>query len=209
MHSLVPWVQMAATADPASESLLTAAAQVIAIPAAIITLLISFLAVRKTRLESRKLELEISEKEAALRKIEGEAGPKEVAQLIADPLFEGRRVQEIILRFIMLFVVLQAWNIVEKLFPIIINGVGVAFGPTDFDTPTWVLSIFGLLISSLRAVPTIGYYLVLLGLGGPIVIQTMKHLRVKPPRILKWLEAPKPWTFIVVGVLILFLQLAA
>ena len=74
---------------------------VIAIPAALVGLAYSYVLVRKTRLESRKTEPEIREKELQL----GSApGPSEAAARLAEPLIQAQRVQFLILRFLLMYV---------------------------------------------------------------------------------------------------------
>ena len=95
---------------------------VIATPAALIGLAYSYLLIRKTRLEARKTELEIREKERALEQIVSAHQTSELAALIT-PVGEGRIVLLLLLRFVVLWLILTAWGLLEDAFEILFAGV--------------------------------------------------------------------------------------
>lgn len=84
---------------------------ILGIPATILAMVGSWYLVKKTSLESRKLDLELKEKENALRVAEQTGSPAEVARIVAEPVLSGKRVQDVLIRFVLLYLVLQVWNV--------------------------------------------------------------------------------------------------
>src|SRR4051812_29945434 len=89
---------------------------ILAIPVAFIGLVFSYATFVKTRLEAQKIELEIREKQKAL----AESGTatvevQQVAQSLIDPLVDNARVNYIIMRFIILYLVLLFWELFAKI----------------------------------------------------------------------------------------------
>lgn len=78
----------AVEASAAGEAWYTVITGIIAIPAALIALVVSFNMIRKTSLESRKLELEIEEKRA---KIEAEPDTESSLSQLSQPVADSQR----------------------------------------------------------------------------------------------------------------------
>src|SRR5262249_15393352 len=95
-------------------------AGVLAIPAAILGIAYSYILIRKTRLEARKTELEIVEKERALNALGPSQG--EAAREIVRPIIEGRQAQLLVLRFALLYVVLRLRELVESVLGFVVGG---------------------------------------------------------------------------------------
>jgi hypothetical protein len=97
---------------------------ILAIPTAIGTLIFGLATLRKTRLESRKIELELLEKEAAIANMPGvgSSGAHEIAQSLVNPLIDNNRVNYLILRFVVIFLLLQFWEVFEKIFNLVGGG---------------------------------------------------------------------------------------
>jgi hypothetical protein len=85
---------------------------VIGIPAAVVALAIAVKVLRKTTLESRKLELEIVEKQKTL----GEEFAKQGLQDFAKPIGDTQRALLLVVRFAVLELTLRLWAIVPAAF---------------------------------------------------------------------------------------------
>lgn len=174
---------LAEAADTAKEGIpwTTVLTAIVSVPATIFTLIGSAWLIKKTRLENRKLELEIEEKEIALGKVAATSSDKAFAELVAQPLFEGRRVQEIILRSILLILMLQAWKIGGLLLTYLTpSGVFYTFYPRPSQ---WILTLLYLIILLIKVAPIVGYYVVLLGMGTSIVLDILRHLNIRIPNL--------------------------
>ena len=84
---------------------------VISIPVALIGIAYSYALIRKTRLEIRKTELEIIEKEQKLKKLSPK--DKEAYEEIAKPVITNQKIQYLIPRFIILYLILQSWDLIK------------------------------------------------------------------------------------------------
>jgi hypothetical protein len=92
-------------------------AGILAIPFVSISIALSYLLIKKTRIEQKKLELESRKFALEIKEKEGiQDAPPETTRVIenlAEPLAESHHVQLIILRFILLFLVIRGWAIIE------------------------------------------------------------------------------------------------
>jgi hypothetical protein len=86
-------------------------AGIIAIPASVIGLAVSYRLFRKTNLESRKLELEIREKEQQFHAATSSPG-LEALKVLAQPFALSHRVSLLLLRFVILDLILRIWHFV-------------------------------------------------------------------------------------------------
>lgn len=165
---------------------------ILSVPVTVLGVIGSVWLAKKTRLESRKLELEIREKEIALGDIPNTSSEKRFARLVAEPLFEGRRVQEIILRSILLLLILQAWQIgTLVLTNLVPRGVYYTFTPQPSE---WLLIPLYLLVLAVKLAPTVGYYVVLIGMGFSIVLDILAHLNIRVPDVIdKFRRRSKVW----------------
>ncbi len=158
----------------------TIATVLLSIPVTCVTLIGSVWLIKKTRLENRKLELEIREKEIALADASASANGRDFVQLVADPLFEGRRVGEIILRAILLALILQSWRL-GTLILSDLNPYGAYY--TFYPRPNlWVTVPLYLLVLAIKIAPIVGYYVVLIGMGTSIGFDILRHLNVGIPK---------------------------
>ena len=82
---------------------------IIAIPAALIGLAYSL--IKKTRLESRKTELEILEKERQLSQVAPTVSRATLSDFISAPAGGNRLILLLLLRFVILYLVLTAWGV--------------------------------------------------------------------------------------------------
>lgn len=182
---------------------------IIAIPAAVLAIAVSYVMVKKTRLESRKLELEIAEKESLLGSADARSTGRSVEVSATEILLEDRRVQDLILRSILLLFILQTWNIVERLVDTFIVSMGVSFAALWPEPALFIEATFYWLLLVFKSLPSVGYYLVLTALGGPILIGILKYLDIGPSKYLMWLEAPRRSTYIIVATITLLFTIAS
>ena len=140
------------------------AAGILAIPTAIIGLAYSYVLVGKTRLEARKTELEIREKEAQLRKLSPQE--QDTAARIVAPFAQTHLSQLLVLRFVLLYIVLTAWGLIENIFDVAFTGAMVTaqnLFRVDLDNPAVVIP--AVLIQQL---PKVGYWILFIALALPL-----------------------------------------
>lgn len=173
-----------AATEPAAKHWWDIIGGILAIPVAIIGVAYSYVLIHKTRLESRKMELEIAEKESEITKLVGEKS-KELQKLIR-PIVESKNVQFILLRFVILFLLIEGWSLIEKGFSLLLGGVylGVssATGVEMPDDNLWVL--IPLLV--LSKLPQIGYWFVFIALGWPLFRDVNEILGLNLREIFRW-----------------------
>jgi hypothetical protein len=154
---------------------------ILAIPAAIIGLVYSYILVKKTRLETVKMELEIREKQSQVAKLAFEshvAGSSAVVHdVVVEPVVQGRIVQFILLRFIVLYLVLGFWGAIEDAFGFVLAGAMLAstrLFHTSLDS-LWV--IIPVLI--VQQLPTIVHWLLFVAIGWPLFVDVNKMLGLR------------------------------
>jgi len=97
-------------------------AGIISIPAALIGLAYSYILIKKTRLEARKVELEIAEKEEQIRTLTGRQPPESFAFASQEPS-RIPLIGILLLRFALLYIVVVSWGLVEDVWQILFGGV--------------------------------------------------------------------------------------
>jgi hypothetical protein len=195
---------MVLTQVPTGEGLpwWTVAAGIIAVPTGLLVLVHSYVVIKKTRLETQKFELEIREKEKELAGARDEGDIVRINQLVAQPILQGRRVQEILLRAILLILALQAWRLVEIIFGAFTTSIGYGLSSITTRSPSSDIMV-ALITSSVAQLPMVGYWLVFFALGGPLLVDVLKQLNISAPKLLTSLGRPSRMTYIVVAVLVL------
>lgn len=108
----------------AGEAWYKVVAGIIAIPAALIGLVVSFNMIRKTSLESRKLELEIEEKRA---KIEAEPNTDRTLSQLSQPIADSQRALLLVVRFVLLDVALRLWSVVPSAIGYVTSAIPYSF----------------------------------------------------------------------------------
>jgi hypothetical protein len=172
MHHSVLAIALARADSPSQAEWWQTADGIIGIPIAILTLAVTWFLISKTRLESRKLQLEIREKERDLADAREADDPIKAAAIVAEPTFQVRTSQDIILRAVLLVMILYIWKFIQVIF----SG---EFGP----------GVFGL---SFQDILTMLYWAILAAMGWPILLDTLQALSINMPkflqgRILRWL----------------------
>jgi hypothetical protein len=159
-------------------------AGILAIPAAFFGLGYSYLLIRKTQLEARKTELEIVEKEQALKSLT--RAHTEAAKELVRPLIEGRQAQLLILRAALLYVLLQFWGLIDSALVFIFGGVFIGAQKVlefDLDNP-WILFPAYVLSKLPQAVS----WIIVIGIGWPLLRDLNMYLKINLKSILL------PWT---------------
>lgn len=155
---------LAQVSTPDSEASFNAVEVGVALAGSVLTAVVSVYAVRaqgrKDPLDRRKAELEIMEKERALGLAREQHDVVRIAELTAEPVLERRQVQDILVRFVLLYLVLQVWGIVGSLFVV---GLGSGF----FDVAA--------------IIPQIVRALIFVSIGWPLLLDTTRVLDVALP----------------------------
>jgi hypothetical protein len=139
-------------------------AGVLAIPAAILGIAYSYILIRKTKLDARKTELEILEKERALNAL-GKTHI-ETAKEIVRPIIENKKAQVLVLRFALLYVMLSLWGLVESGFGFLMSLAAYGLqqaGESNLDNPWVVVPAY-----LLAAVPRAVNWIIVIGIGWPL-----------------------------------------
>lgn len=161
---LVPVATLQTGSEPKQAHWWEIATGILAIPAAVVGLVYSYVLVKKTRLEVRKTELEIREKEAQLQSLS--KPEREVAERIVAPLVRSQVWQYFVLRFILMYIVLGLWGLVEDVFSFLFRGTLATVQSVfhvNFEKP-WIIIPLVLL----QQTPKIGYWLLFFALGLPL-----------------------------------------
>jgi len=138
------------------------ATDVLAIPAAIIGLCYSIILIQKTRLESAKLKIEIQEKESELSN-----SPQPTLSRTSVPESSTTFVHFLLMRFIILFLMIQAWGILESGLDFVF--MGAAYGLSKLGSGSlgpeqwWFWPVY-----LLSKTPTIIYWFIFAKLAWPI-----------------------------------------
>jgi hypothetical protein len=162
------------TASPSGEEWYKVVTGVIAIPAAILGVIISWNMVRKTRLETRKLQIDIDEKQKVL--LSGEMD--KATQLIAEPFSDNQRALLIIIRFVLLELTLRIWNFIPDVVQSIIGFAGAGFLFLFHGGGTGAVVIAAIMPQILNSVLSIVYWIIVFGFGWPLFKDTCSFLNI-------------------------------
>jgi hypothetical protein len=146
---------------------------IIAIPAALIGLAYSYLLIKKTRLEARKTELEILEKERQLAQIA--TGTVSEAVAITVPSGEGRIALLLLLRFVVLWLIASGWGLIEDAFDLVFTSAIIS------AQQLLGLSLSGWAVIPLVAIqklPKVAYWIVFVALAWPLFKDTNAALGI-------------------------------
>jgi hypothetical protein len=146
------------------------ASGIVAIPVALMGLAYSYILIKKTNLESKKIQLEIVEKQSKLK--DKKVNESEKSHLVATALVENQLAFNIILRFILLNLIYSIWEYVTRGYNILIQGLSIAMNiaaanyHTSFSESFLIFSY--VLGNILTFLPQIGSLMIFLGLGWPL-----------------------------------------
>lgn len=147
---------------------------VLAIPATIIGLAYSYILIKKTNLESKKIELEIREKEKII--VEQGVSQSEQVKEIVKPFVRTQLVHQIILRYIILELIVRLFSLFAGSYNFLISGITVvAYDNLLSQTNS---TIFRVVITILQFLPQIGYALIFIIIGYPLFKDVNKILGI-------------------------------
>lgn len=195
-----------------------AASGILGLPGLVIGLYASIRLVKKDRLEAQKLEFELLEMREKRRAtvLDADEGVAPPSDLVAGPLLEGRQFQDLVLRFIVFFMAYTLWSLVRNSSAILFDSTVFALrGDMDLDNipgliilildgaPPDLLAIF-VFVHAIRAIPEVGFWIIIVGMGLPIFVDAMRTLRFGVP---SWLSSvPFQRLAIFVAVIVALLQ---
>jgi hypothetical protein len=154
---------------------------VLGVPVALAAAAGTVYAVPKARRELRLAELEIIEKERALGLARVQEDPAEVAKVVAEPIFETRRAQNLILRFVLLYLLLQAWSIVSGLLGSALAGAQIGLNSAVQGNRSVLVVAGYLLAAAVASLPAIVRSLLFVVVGWPLLLDVAKLLRFDLP----------------------------
>jgi|SRR5579862_1308719 len=159
---------------------------ILAIPTAIGAMILGYATLKKTRLESKKIELELLDKQAMISNLPGIASPEahKVAQSLIDPLIDNNRVNYLILRFVIIFLLLQFWEVIQKVFSLLAGGAMLTIQQVFKVSTDGLLTI---IFFGLSEVVQLGWIVLVLLLGVPLYRDISTHIGFK--RILGGLKS--------------------
>jgi hypothetical protein len=155
---------------------------VIAIPAALVGLIASWNLARKTRLEAKKIEIEVREHESSV--IERQPSDS-AARVFAAQLSGGQRALLLLVRFIMLELTLRIWDIVPSAVRSLLT-VATAGGAVwvshanpeySFGSP-YSIMVIALVPQAIGLLLGVVYWLIVFGLGWPLLKDTCLFLNI-------------------------------
>ncbi len=155
---------------------------IIAIPIAMIGAAYTVSLIKKTRLESKKLELEILKTESEAKKVReslDESQEIEAASHIKSTAF-----QFVVLKFIVLYLLLKSWELIENAFQFLAGGAYLGLTRLEIiDTENNIaLGLFFIISNAPQAV----YWVILIGLGLSIFRDANQILGFELKDFFKW-----------------------
>ncbi|WP_133979195.1 hypothetical protein [Kribbella voronezhensis] len=177
---------------------------ILLLPTLLIGIPSSYYVVKKTRLEALKLERELAAEPAQGSQPELSESVARTGQPAIARAVIARRVQDILLRAILMFLVLKAWDLLRELLdPVLVGarfGVGAAFSSFEVGSGPNAGEVIAVIALKLLAVaPTVAYWLIFISMGLPLVVDTLRALSIEPPPLLVRSSARR----ILVGIVIL------
>jgi hypothetical protein len=153
---------------------------IIAIPAAVIALVISLKMIRKTSLESRKLELEIQEKQDLATK---SISDTPTLRGLIEPVGDSQRALILLVRFVVLDLAVRLWDIVPSAVTYLTNKAPAALllsrAMVSNAAPGrgWMIGVVtGQAVISLLF--EIVYWVIVFGFGWPLFKDTCRYLNI-------------------------------
>ena len=162
---------------------------ILAIPAAVIGLVYSWVLIKKTRLEAAKLTAELEvEKQHQTASFESSAATPTVSPPATSSLSALARgtIPYLLLRYVLLELVLALWGYVTSLYSFMF-GLGAAYGFEKFSSghsssQLWIyapMAILGL-------IPKIGDFLIFLSIGWPLFKDANAIIGIDLRSVFRW-----------------------
>jgi hypothetical protein len=155
---------------------------IIAIPAGLLGLLYTYRSSQKTRLESRKLQLEILEKEGKTPEGEGAYSIPRYQDIIESPRAVAASLQDFVTRFIVFFIALVGAELLGSLISPFWDYMLYLWGEPALDTTFGEWSdITPVTLDFLSTMaPTIAQWVVVLLLGLPLLLDILRTAGLPP-----------------------------
>jgi hypothetical protein len=149
------------------------------------TILLAFITSKfpKGRLEHRLLELQVEEKERereATRVVAG-GNAEQVVKIVSRPILESRVAQDLLLRFVLLYLLVQAWGIVANLVGSVLVSAQFALDRAVTGDSSAITVIGYLLLALVASIPSIVRSLLFVLIGWPLLLDVAKLLRFGLP----------------------------
>src|SRR4051812_39965071 len=154
---------------------------VLAVPTSVLGLVGTMALTKKTRLESRKIELDLEEKDGKPvptpgGQAEGQAAPTTLTGVA--PAKHQRRVEHLLVRAVVLYLVLTAWRLAEEILSGVFTGTRIGVGAMLDDATDTVNIIALIAFKTLTALPEVAYWWIFVGLGLPLLLDALKILHI-------------------------------
>jgi hypothetical protein len=149
-----------------------------AIPTTIVGIVTAYYTAVKSRLEARKLELDLRAQQATLVASPGTtASQTALTRSLIDPLVDNTKVNYFVLRFILLYLMLQFWSVLSKAVNFVVGGA--------FLTLTQILHLgqdskvlmFGM--AGISQIIEFGWIVLVLLIGIPLYKDIATHIGFK------------------------------
>ncbi len=153
---------------------------IIAIPAAIVGLIVALNTIRKTSLESKKLELEIREKQGVV----ATTAESETMRTLAHPVGESQRAILLVLRFVLLELSLRIWNIVPSAVLLLTGTIPAAWilmypsGIEKLNPRSALMMAIFLVPKVISILLDVVYWVIVFGFGWPLFKDTCRYFKI-------------------------------
>ncbi len=131
------------------------------------------------RLDNLLKQQELQKNGVPVQNDDAEAGVASEDATLAKPVIEGRLNQNLILRFLVLFIVLAIWDLFVRVWGFLVSQVAnVLLNSIPFN------DIWGLVVSVVAFLPILGYAVILFVFGWPLLKDVSQALGLKPRALL-------------------------
>jgi|GEM_PF-5704987 len=168
-----------ATSAPESPAWYQVVVGILTIPTTFFGVFASYYLVKKTRNESKRLAQELEQNE--LKVVQANDAPTAAARIVSGPVFEGRKAQDILVRFVLLYLVLQAWGLVSGLFQVASSGGEYALFNAMQQDHSSMATIGYVAIGILGTIPSVVSALLFVAIGLPLLLDITKLLNLQLP----------------------------
>jgi hypothetical protein len=150
---------------------------ILAIPAALIGLVYTYRLSQKTRLEARKLQLEILEKEGKTRKADQKI--PEYKEIIKSPQAVAASVQDFVIRFIILYLANLGWGLIASFITPLVGALSAYWiMQQNIDLSESLTTLLG--VNFVTQITSIGNWIIFFVLGLPLLSDITRSVGFDP-----------------------------
>jgi hypothetical protein len=154
------------------------AAGIAAIPTGIVGIVTAYYTAVKSRLEARKLELDLRTQEAALAASPAATdGQRALTHSLIDPLVDNTKVNYFVMRFVLLYLMLQFWDVLSKVANFVVGGAYMTLTQVLHLASDSKILQFGLI--GLTEIIQFGWIILVLLIGLPLYKDIAGHIGFK------------------------------